>query len=92
MHKADLREKIVQRNRENRAAQIAGDRVVQRRLVFAETVQADSALGIEKRLEEGQAANMVGMKMRKANINIRHALFHQLAAQMDKAGTGIKYR
>ena len=92
MHKADLGLKVIQRDGENGAAQIAGDGVVQCGFIFAKTVETNGAIRVEKRLEEGQAANMVGVKMRKTNVNIRHPLLHELAAQMDKTGTGIEYR
>ena len=83
--KLNIRLKIIQPHRENRVFQIAVQGLAQACRIIAKTVKPHFGFGVEKRFEKRQAANMVGVEMRKTNINFRATGSHHFGAQMHQA-------
>ena len=91
LDKLNLRLEIGKADRKNRATQITAYRVIKRRIIGAEAMQPDGEAAVKKRLKKRQAANMVGVKMRKANINFFTVALNHLRAQMNKTRAAVKH-
>ena len=53
-------------------------------------MQTHRHIGIEERFEKGQATNMIGVKMRKTNIDFTTPIGNYFSAQIDQARAAVK--